>query len=127
MAIPTPAQPIVLNEDGSISLLLYQGRTFRLNATHEGLADPTGFKARIGFTDKYGNATIVSGSTEDGRVTFVPAVLPATGTVIKVEIPDEATVVNARSGKFDLILEEPSGAEIPVCVGDWVLYRGVVS
>jgi len=126
MAIPTPKQPIVLNDDGSISVLIYQGRTFRLNATHEGLLDPTGYKARFGITDKYGNALIAEATTDDGSIVFSPAVLPAIGTVVAITIPDEdMTLVGYKAGKLDLVLEEPGGAEIPMLVGDWTIWKEV--
>jgi len=126
MATPTPKEPIILNEDGSVSVLVYQGRTFRLNATHEGLVDFTGYKARFGITDKYGNAVIASADTEDGSIVFSEAVLPAVGTVVAVTIPDEdMTLVGYKAGKLDLVLEEPGGAEIPMLVGDWVVWKEV--
>lgn len=126
MAIPTPKHPVVVNDDGSVSVLVYQGRTFRLHATHEGLADPTGYKARFGITDKYGNALIASASTEDGSITFSPAVAPATGTLVAVTIPDEdMALVGYKSGKLDLVLEEPTGQEVPMLVGNWIIWKEV--
>lgn len=125
MGSPTPKQPIVLNDDGSISALIYRARTFRLKATHEGLLDSTGYKARFGITDKYGNPVLASASTDDGRITFAPAVLPEVGTVISVEIPDEDMDLDVKAGKLDLVLEEPGGDEIPVFVGDWIIWKDV--
>jgi hypothetical protein len=137
VATPTPANPIILNEDGTISALVYQGRTFRLEATHEGLTSYSGYKARFGITDKYGNALLASASSEPGggvgvgTITFAPAVdpdtgLPAIGTTLTVVIPDETTeTIVAKIGKLDLVLEEPGGSEIPMVVGDWVLFKRV--
>jgi len=136
VATPTPADPIILNADGSISVLVYQGRTFRLEATNEGLTDYLGYKARFGITDKYGNALLASANSEPsgvgvGTITFAPAVdpdtgLPAVGTTLFITIPDEVTeTITAKLGKLDLVLEEPSGAEVPMLVGDWVLYKKV--
>lgn len=126
MAMPTPRDPVVVNDNGSVSMLVYQGRTFRLNATHEGLEDSTGYKARFGLTDKYGNALLASASSENGSITFAPAVAPQTGTVVSVVIPDEEmSLVGYKAGKLDLVLEEPSGQEIPMLVGDWVIWREV--
>jgi hypothetical protein len=135
VATPTPANPIILNEDGTISALVYQGRTFRLEATHEGLTSYTGYKARFGITDKYGNALLASANSEGGvgvgTITFAPAVdpdtgLPAIGTTLSVTISDEITeTIVAKLGKLDLVLEEPGGAEVPMIVGDWVLFKRV--
>lgn len=128
MGVPTPKRPIVLNDDGSISALVYRARTFRIRATHAGLTNPTGYKARFGMTDKYGNPPFVTASSDpgaDGTITFSAAVAPAVGTVIAVEIPDEAMDFAFKAGKLDLVLEEPSGAEIPVLVGDWVVWKDV--
>lgn len=125
MGNPTPKQPIVLNADGSVSVLVYANRTFRLQATHAGLTSSVGYKARFGMTDKYGNALLASADSEDGTITFAPAVAPKTGTVISVTIPDEEMAITAKAGKLDMVLEEPGGAEIPIMVGDWTLYRDV--
>jgi hypothetical protein len=128
MGVPTPKRPVVLNEDGSISALVYRARTFRLRATHAGLSSTTGYKARFAMTDKYGNPPFATASTEagaDGTITFTPAASPATGTVIAIEIPDEAMDTAFKAGKMDLVLEEPGGAEIPVFVGDWVIWKDV--
>ena len=125
MGNPTPKQPIVLNADGSISVLIYRARTFRLNATHEGLLDYTGYQARFAITDKYGNPTLATASTTAGSITFSPAVSPATGTVISISIEDESMDIDAKSGKMDLVLQEPSGSEIPVFVGDWIIWKDV--
>lgn len=125
MGSPTPKQPIVLNPDGSISALIYRARTFRLNVTHEGLTDYNGYKARFGITDKYGNPVLAGASTDDGSIVFAPAESPATGTVIFITITDENMDIGAKAGKLDLVLEEPGGAEIPVLVGDWVIWKDV--
>jgi hypothetical protein len=125
MGNPTPKQPIVLNDDGSVSALVYRARTFRLNATHEGLLDPTGYKARFALTDKYGNPVLASASTDAGTITMTVATPPAIGTVIAIEIPDEEMDIDAKAGKMDLVLEEPGGDEIPVFVGDWVIWKDV--
>jgi hypothetical protein len=131
MGNPTPAVPIVVNDDGTVSMLVYQGRTLRLNATHEGLTDPTGYKARFALTDKYGNAVIASADSEDGDIVITPVLDPTPpndpiATLFEITISDETmeTVV-AKGGKMDMVLEEPGGAEIPFFVGDWVLYKQV--
>jgi hypothetical protein len=135
MAVPTPAVPIIRNDDGSISVLVYLGRTLFLNFIHAGLAyPPTGYKARFGMTDKYGNALLASATSLDGSITFSDAsLLPPdavlgafTGTVIAVIVPDEATgAIVKAAGKLDCVLEDPAGHEIPVGVGDWVAWKQV--
>lgn len=127
MGNPTPSQPIVLNDDGSISALIYRARTFRLNATHEGLTDYTGYRARFALTDRYGNPNLATANSEDGSIVFSAAVSPATGTVIAVTITDEDMDLDEAytRGKMDLVLEEPGGAEIPVFVGDWIIWKDV--
>jgi hypothetical protein len=43
-----------------------------------------------------------------------------------VTVPDEdMNLVVKASGKFDCVLEEPGGAEIPLGVGDWLLWKQV--
>ena len=130
MGTPTPKTPIVLNEDGSVSMLVYQGRTLRLNATYEGLTDSTDYKARFGLTDKYGNELLVGADSEDGTITFADvhsavAPNPVIATLISVLIPDEDMDITAKSGKVDLVLEDPDGQEDPIMVGDWILWREV--
>ena len=123
MGTPTPSEPIIKNDDGSVSMLVYLGRTFRLLATHEGLTDYAGYKARFGLTDKYGNAVLAEASTEDGSIVLSLAVAPVVGTVLSVTITDELMDIAAKGGKFDFVLEEPGGAEIPIMVGDWVAWK----
>lgn len=130
MGTPTPKTPIVLNADGSVSMLVYQGRTLRLNATYEGLTSSTGYKARFGLTDKYGNALLASADSEDGTITFsdvhsTTPPNPVIATLIAVKIPDESMTIDAKSGKVDLVLEDPDGNEDPIMVGDWILWREV--
>jgi hypothetical protein len=36
-----------------------------------------------------------------------------------------AEVTAKKSGKEDLVLEDPSGKEIPLLVGDWLLWSPV--
>lgn len=136
MGTPTPAVPIVRNDDGSLSILVYQGRTLRLHFIHEGLTyPPTGYKARFGLTDKYGNALLADADSDAGSIVFVDAStetnpdtnLPYAGTVIAVTIPDEDMEITKASGYFDCVLEEPGAGtpEVPLGVGDWRLYKRV--
>jgi hypothetical protein len=135
MGNPTPATPVVRNPDGSISVLVYRSRTFRMVMVYEDLAyPPTGYKCRLGLTDKYGNALLASADSEDGAVTFSDATVltnPATnlpyasGTAITAIIPDEDMGIEAKSGKIDVVLEDPAGHEDPIAVGDWLLWRDV--
>jgi hypothetical protein len=130
MGNPTPAEPIILNADGSISMLIYQGRTFRLNMTHEGLTyPPTGYKCRFAITTKYGETILASADSEDGDIVFSDATTltpPEVGTVISVTISDETMdAIVAKGGKLDCVLEDPSGHEDAITVGDWILWRKV--
>jgi len=127
---PTPNNPLVVNSDGSVTLLVFQGRTLEFNAVHKGLMDATGYKARFGLTDKYGNALLASADSTSGSVTFSVANDALSGaqigTRVTAVIPDEVTeAITARSGKLDLVIEEPGGAEHPLVVGDWVLWKRV--
>lgn len=131
MGNPTPDEPIIRNADGSISMLVYQGRTLRLKLTHAGLTyPPTGYKCRAGWTDKYGNAVLFSADSDDGDIVFTDATLltpPKVGTVITITIPDETMdPIVAKGGKMDVVLEDPSGHEDAITVGDWVLWKKVI-
>lgn len=131
MATPTPNNPLVVNADGSVTMLVFQGRTLELIAVHKGLMDATGYKARLGLTDKYGNALIAQADSTAGSITFSDAFDPDAplvqiGTRVTAVITDEVTeLITAKAGKFDLVLEEPGGKEIPLVVGDWLLWKRV--
>jgi hypothetical protein len=130
MGNPTPKQPIVVNADGSVSMLVYLARTFDLSVVVKGLMSTTGYKSRFGFTDKYGNALLASATSEDGSITFSPALDPLDGvtqigTRVRVIITDEDMDFTAKGGKVDHILEQPDGAEQPIVVGDWVAWNWV--
>jgi hypothetical protein len=126
MGNPTPKQPIVLNDDGSISVLVFRGRTLRMNIRHAGLTNSTGYKARFAMTAKYDETPVVTASSDDGSITFEAALAPLTGTWVKIVVPDEdMTLVGLRSGKLDILLEEPSGQEVPFVVGDWIVWKNV--
>lgn len=131
--VPTPKTPVVKQDDGSVTMLVYGSRTFRLHAVHKGLMDSTGYKARFGFSDKPGNPLLASADSEDGSIVFSPAMDPdhplvQIGTLIAVTITDEdmAAVTAKKAGGYeDLVLEDPSGAEDAIVVGDWILYAPV--
>jgi hypothetical protein len=129
MGNPTPDNPVVRNADGSVSVLVFRARTFRFVMVYEDLAyPPTGYKARLALTDKYGNVPLASADSEDGDVTFSDAMDlpdPVAGTVITAIIPDEDMVIDAKSGKIDAVLEDPDGHEDPIVVGDWLLWKDV--
>lgn len=122
---PTPAQPWIVNDDGSVDVLVYEGRTFRAAITHAGLTDPSGYQCRIGFAATPGGELLASGSTEDGAITL--EALPAdAGTLITVTVSDEEMEsVEVAKGRWDLVLEAPGGAEDPVCVGAFYTWRRV--
>lgn len=123
---PTPAAPWVLNADGSVDVLVYQGRTWRAAITHRGLTNPAGYRARCGFTASYGGELIAGGDSDDGTITIAAVTPPAVGTLITVAIPDEDTQgFTMTKGKWDLVLEAPGGAEDPVCVGAFYVWREV--
>ena len=114
---PTIAQPWVVNDDGSVDVLVWQGRSFLANVTHPGLVDPTGYKARVGFAATPGGTLLASGSTQDGAITLT-ALPGGAGTVISIAVPDEATdQVTVRKGLWDLLIESPAGIEYPVLAG----------
>lgn len=123
----TPKTPYVVNEDGSVDILVYQGRTLRFNVTHAGLLDPTGYQARFAMKTTYAQAdgdAIVEASTTAG--TIVLTQLPASaGTLIAITVPDEDMEITDTKGKYDVVLENPSGQEDPVVVGSWTLWKRV--
>jgi hypothetical protein len=126
MGNPTPKQPIVLNDDGSISVLVFRGRTLALNVRHKTLLSSTGYKARFAMTAKYDTAACVTASSEDGSITFEAAVAPLTGTWVKIVVPDEdMTLEGIKGGKLDCLLEQPDGQEVPFFVGDWIVWKNV--
>jgi hypothetical protein len=124
--VPTPKNPIVLNDDGSISVLVFKGRTLQISALHTGLLNPTGYKARFAMTDKYGNTPVATADSDLGSITFTAATLPAVGTWVKVVIPDEdMTLTGLKGGQLDCLLEQPDGQEVPFYVGDWIIWKNV--
>lgn len=127
MATPTPKVPYVVNDDGTISVLVYQGRTFQMTITHTGLVDPSGYKARAWFKVLYGDALpLMEANSEDGSITLT-ALPGGAGTTIVITIPDEttATLVD-KKGVYDVLLEAPGGAEFPVIpASKWYLWPGV--
>lgn len=127
MGSPTPNEPIVLNDDGSISVLVFRGRTLRINVRHTALDDATGYKARFAMTTKYDETLLITADSDDGDITFVPATLPDTGTWVQIEVSDElmALASTIKGGKLDCLLEEPGGAEVPFFVGDWIVWKNV--
>lgn len=127
MGSPTPKNPIVLNDDGSITALVFRGRTLRINVRHTTLTDSTGYKARFAMTTKYDEALLITADSTAGSITFEPAIAPLTGTWVKITVPDEdmALASTIKGGKLDCLLEEPSGAEVPFFVGDWVVWKNV--
>ncbi len=128
MATPTVDTPVVVNDDGSVSMLVFLGRTLVFIAVHKGLMDSTGYKARFGLTNKYGGELIASASTEDGSIVFEEAYNDASeliGTRIIATIEDEDMDLAFYAGKFDMVLEQPNGSEFPVVVGDWMGWRPV--
>lgn len=129
--IPTFKTPVVIQDDGTATILIKQGRTLRIVLRHRGLMDPTGYKARFGLTDKYGNPLLGSASTDDGSITFSPALDPdpphdQIGTYITIVVSDEdMDLLDAKQGKFDAVLENPAGEEDTVIPGDWILWQKV--
>ena len=126
MGSPTPNNPIVLNDDGSITALVFRGRTLRINVRHTALEDFTGYKARFAMTTKYDEALLITADSDDGSITFVDAT-PLAGTWVKIEVSDEdmALASTIKGGKLDCLLEEPSGKEVPFFVGDWIVWKNV--
>lgn len=131
MTKPTIAAPWVVQDDGSVDLLVWEGRTFRANITHAGLSDPTGYTARMWFKTSYDDAdtaTLAEASTVDGTISLTTAVAPATGTVIAVTIPDEDTEWGAvKSGVYDLLLQSPGGQEDTVLSGKFTVRQRVTA
>lgn len=139
---PTVEEPIVKQDDGTISVLVYEGRTHRICFVDEDITyPPTGYNVDYGLTDKYGNELLAEAHTSDGSITAIDAstldVTDAhpeawTGTAWMVEIPDEqmtlvlpSTGLIAKSGKLDAVLKEPGGGETPLAVGNFIVYRAV--
>lgn len=118
---PTPAQPVVAKANGTTDILIYQGRTFRLNVTHTGLADPTGYKARFALKAAYADAdtaVVASADSDDGDITLSAV---TGGTLIEVLIADELMELEVSSGKHDLVLQSPGGEETTILLGAFVV------
>ena len=124
---PSIAEPWVVNDDGSVDVLVWQGRTWLVDVTHPGLVDPTGYSARVGFAASPGDTPLVTGSTQDGSITLT-ALPDGAGTVIAITVPDEKTdLVTVRRGWWDLMLESPGGLEYPVLAGRFTTRAKVTS
>lgn len=131
MEAPTPSQPYVVNDDGTVSVLIYRGRTNRIAITHRGLADPTGYAARCAFKRKYADAEpVLAASTTpavgEGQITLTAV---ADGTLITIVFTDEMTEdIVGSSGVWDVLLESPGGEEDPVVPSSpWMIWKEVAS
>lgn len=127
---PTPATPLVVNDDGTLSMLLFQGRTNRLAITHRGLLDPTGYAARACWRASYAGDALLEASTEDGSIVMEAVVdeddAPA-GTMLTITLTDESCdEVAASRGVWDVLVESPGGEETPVIPSSpWRLWKKV--
>jgi hypothetical protein len=128
---PTPATPVIVNVDGTADILVYEARTFRMIATIVGLADPTGYKVRFGLAAGYtggadGAALLADADSEnvppDGTITLVPS---AGDTIATVIIPKTLMVGLGKSGKYDMVVEEPDGSEFSRAVGKYYTFGAV--
>ena len=120
MAKPTVAQPWVVNSDGTVSVLVMQGRNFRARITHPSLAVPGGYKARIAFRATYDSPILAQGTTDDGSITLHPT--GTGGTFVVVNLQDEVTEsIDVTKGRWDLVLQNPAGEEDALLVGDFVV------
>lgn len=124
MATPTPRTPLVENADGSLSVLVFKGRTFRLNATHAGLVDPAGYQARFSFSATYGGPILASATTADSTI-VLEQLSGGAGTIVRVTIEECLDGLDVTKGKFDLVIESPSGEETPIVVGNFVTWGKV--
>ena len=126
-ATPTPANPWIVNPDGTVDVLVWQGRVWLAAITHPGLTDPTGYSARVAFAAKPGATPLAAGSTLDGGITLT-ALPDDAGTRIDIALPDERTdAVTVRRGVWDLLLEGPDGTEYPVLAGTFTTRLKVAS
>ena len=125
-ATPTIATPWIVQDDGSVDVLVWQGRVWLANITHPGLTDPTGYSARVGFTAELG-ATPLATASSPAAITLTQ--LPAgAGALIAIAVPDEVTdLITARKGWWDLLLQSPAGVEYPVLAGRFVTRLKVTS
>lgn len=113
----SPATPVVAKPNGTTDLLVYAGRTFRLNVTHAGLSNPSGYKARFALKSTYADAdtaVLASADSEDGSISLTAV---TGGTLFAVVIPDEDMELTVTGGKYDLVLESPGGEETTVLLG----------
>ncbi len=121
----SPATPVVAKPNGTTDLLVYAGRTFRLNVTHTGLADPSGYKARFALKSAYSDAdtaVLAAADSDDGDITLTAV---TGGTLIEVVIPDESMELAVSSGKYDLVLESSGGEETTILLGSFTVQARV--
>lgn len=106
---PTPAEPVTANDDGTTDILIVRGSTLTLAITHAGLADPTGYTARMMLREQYTDTDpLLSLDSEDvGGITLAAV---SGGTLITVTATATQTAaLDARSAKYDLELVSAGG------------------
>ena len=127
----TPKEPVVLNDDGTVDILIYQGRTQRVSLTHAGLADCTGYKCRAEFAANFRTDPFLElsteAATENGSLITLNDL--TVGTRIDIFISDEdADEIVKGNGVWDVVLESPGGEESPVIPSSkWTLHKKVSS
>jgi len=130
MTRPTPAQPVIVNDNGTVTVLMYQGRTNTLSITHHGLTDPAGYSARAAWRDSYGGTIVAACDSDDGTATLEQLLDPddaPIGTLITLTVSDEAMAsVTASRGVWDVLVESPGGIEtVVVPSSPWYLWKAV--
>lgn len=127
MAVPTPKVPYVVNDDGTVSVLITRGRTFEMTLVHPSITDPSGYKVRAAFKATYADAEpLMEADSLDGSI--VVTQLPnGAGTQAVITLTDEVTaLLTDKKGVYDVLYETPGGAEYPfIPASKWYLWPGV--
>lgn len=126
----TLANPVQVNSDGTVDILVKQGRTFSFAITVLNIVDPTGYKARFALKTSYAQSddeALVIASSEPGETGTIDLTeLPDSGgTLAVITIPDEDMEITATKGKWDVVFESVGGEETTVAAGSWILFKRV--
>lgn len=133
MGNPTPGDPFVENEDGTISVLILQDRQFVLPMIYHGLMDTTGYVGKVGFAADFGAELVALADSESGGddiVTFEPYEEDAVqvGTLITAYLSTATCAgLEIAKGKFDGYIRPPGLEKEPIIIGDWKLRRAVTT
>ena len=123
----TLKNPVVVNDDGTVDILVAQGRTFKFSVTNLSLLNPLGYKARFALKSSYTQAdddVVASADSEDGSI-VISQIPDNGGSLFAITITDEEMEVAVTKGKWDMVIESAGGEETTIAAGSWTLWKRV--